>query len=70
MVAFSTHGETDQRFLNSNHIHDTARSAKSAMSFSRRRMKDQAAVRLACEAFQSGLDIAGRARPDGERLHA
>jgi hypothetical protein len=46
------------------------RSAKSAMSFSGRRMKDQAAVRLACEAFQSGLDIAGRARRDGERLHA
>jgi hypothetical protein len=33
-------------------------------------MKDQAAVPLACEAFQSGLDIAGRARRDGERLHA
>jgi len=25
MVAFSIHGETDQRFLNSNYIHGTAR---------------------------------------------
>jgi hypothetical protein len=33
MVAFSIHGETDQRFLNSNHIHGTSSRSRCAPEY-------------------------------------